>query len=455
MTTLTLVRRRVVRPPGPPYSSLGSIRAMRRLRPTGFFDAVHQDHPRLAYVRFGSEHAYLLFEPDLVRRLLVDAGRSTTKGRGLQRAKELLGEGLLTSEDAFHQRQRRLIQPAFHADRVAAYAEVMCAEARDLSDAWRHGACVDMSTEMSTLTLRIVGRALFGTDLRAEDVALVSHALGTFLARFELLMMPAAAVLGRIPTRRNLRLRAARAHLDALVYRLIAEHRAAGDTGDLLSMLLAASEDGDGMSDRQIRDEALTLLLAGHETTANALTWAWLLLGGDRDVSLRLHREVDALGRPPTYNDLDALPFTRAVIAESMRLYPPAWVIGRRTTEPLELDGYTVPAGALVVASQWVLHRDPRWWQAATAFLPERWIRADGRFDDTAPGAPRGAYFPFGAGRRVCIGESFAWTEAVLVLATLAQGWSADLLPETTMDTRPVITLRPAGGAPLRLRYRR
>jgi len=450
MTVVALGRYRVVRPPGPHYSMLGSIRAIRQLQPNGFFDAVRRDHPRIAYVRFGSEHAYLFFEPDLVRTLLVDAGRATTKGRALQRSKELLGEGLLTSEGELHRRQRHLVQPAFHAARIANYAEIMCEEARLLSGAWRHGACVDMGPEMSRLTLRIVGRALFGTELREDDIATVSHALGTFLARFRLLMLPGAAVIGRIPTRGNLRLRRARADLDALIYRLIAEHRASGDTGDLLSMLLLTGE----MSDKQVRDEALTLMLAGHETTANALTWAWLLLTGDRANASRLHREVDALSGPPEPGDLDALPFTKAVIAESMRLYPPAWALGRRTTEPLTVDEYTIPAGALVTTSQWVLHRDDRWWGDATVFRPGRWINADGRFDETAPGAPRGAYFPFAAGRRVCVGESFAWTEAVLVLATLAQNWAATALPETSMETRPAVTLRPAGGAPLRLRYR-
>jgi len=497
---MTLGRQRVARPPGPQYSSLGSIRAMRRLRPNGFFDEIHRDHPRLAYVRLGSEHAYLLFEPDLVRTLLVDAGRSTAKGRGLERSKELLGEGLLTSEGDHHRRQRRLVQPAFHATRIAGYAEVMCEEARLVSDGWRHGACVDMATEMSRLTLRIVGRALFGTELRDADIAVVSHSLSTFLSRFQLLMVPGGALIGRLPTPANRRLRAARDRLDELVYRMIAEHRTSGDTGDLLSMLLLAGSSDDassdevagaggdvgsggsrpqaaaggsgGMSDQQIRDEALTLLLAGHETTANTLTWSWLLLAGDRVNSSRLHREVDALGRPPTLADLAALPFTRAVIAESMRLYPPAWAVGRRALEPLTIDGYTVPAGSLLATSQWVVHRDPRWWGDATEFRPGRWINADGRFDDTAPGAPRGAYFPFGAGRRVCVGESFAWTEAVLVLATLAQSWGVTVQPDMSehaeaagppdeagpplaaMETLAAVTLRPAGRAPLRLRYR-
>jgi cytochrome P450 len=434
---------------------------MRRLTPPGFFEAVHRVHPRLAYVRFGSEHAYFLFEPDLVRALLVDAGRSTTKGRGLQRSKELLGEGLLTSEGALHRRQRRLIQPAFHTDRVAGYAAIMCEEARLLSGGWRPNAAVSMSAEMSQLTMRIVGRSLFGTELTAADIDTVARALRAFLANFELLLVPAAALLGRLPTKKNRKMAQARADLDALMYRMIAEHRAAGDSGDLLSTLILVRDaeqpgaSGDGMSDRQVRDEALTLLLAGHETTANALTWSWLLLDAHRPAAARLHGEVDLLGRPPEPTDLDALPFTRAVIAESMRLYPPAWVIGRRATEPIEVDEYTIPPGSLIATSQWIVHRDSRWWEDAAEFRPERWMTADGRFDEAAPGAPRGAYFPFGAGRRVCAGESFAWTEAVLVLATLAQVWAPAALPETDMGIRAAVTLRPHNGAPLRLGYRR
>ncbi len=447
---MTTVSARHSRPPGPTYSAFGSMRAVRRLGPTGFFDSIRREHPRLAYVRFGNEHAYLVFEPDLIRELLVDHGRATRKGRGLERSRELLGEGLLTSEGELHKHQRRLVQPAFHAQRIATYAEVMCDEARGVSNGWRHGAYVDMSTEMSRLTLRIVGRSLFGTDLAPADLDTVSRALGAFLARFELLMIPAASLLGRIPTPANLRLRAARADLDTLMYRLIAEHRRSGDTGDLMSMLLLA--DGGSMPDKLVRDEALTILLAGHETTANALTWAWLLLAQDRAASARLHREVDALDRAPGLGDVEALPYTRAVVAESMRLYPPAWAIGRRAAEPLTLDGYDVPAGSLLAASQWVTHRDERWWDGAAEFRPDRWISGDGTFNDPSP---RGAYLPFGAGRRVCIGESFAWTEAVLVLATLAQDWAATAVPETSMATRAAVTLRPANGAPLRLRHRR
>jgi cytochrome P450 len=307
---------------------------------------------------------------------------------------------------------------------------------------------------MSELTLGIVGKSLFGTELSAADMALVSDALDEFMANFERLMVPGAALLRRLPSARNRRMASSRAALDSLVYRMITEHRTAGDTGDVLSMLLMARDENDQpMPDQQIRDEALTLLLAGHETTANALTWSWLLLDAEPDAAKALHTEVDTLGRAPVPGD--SLPYTRAVIAESMRLYPPAWLVGRRATEPITIDGYRIPAGSLIATSQWILHRDPRWWgEDAAAFRPSRWLAADGSFDDTAPGMPRGAYFPFGAGRRVCAGESFAWTEGELVLATLARGWAPSALPGTTFATTPAVTLRPATGARMHLHSR-
>jgi cytochrome P450 len=220
-------------------------------------------------------------------------------------------------------------------------------------------------------------------------------------------------------------------------------------------MLLAAQDDdGSAMPDAQIRDEVLTLLLAGHETTANALAWAWLLLDQHPAAAARLHAEIDPLPAAPTYDDLGRLPWTNAVVAETMRLYPPAWIVGRRLLADVPLAGWTVPARSLCVASQWITHRDPRWWSDPLTFRPERWLDAAGRYDEAAPGQPRGAYFPFGLGRRVCIGESFAWTEAVLVLATLARHWAPALVPGHPVDIRPAITLRPAHGLRMTLRAR-
>jgi cytochrome P450 len=442
--------RRIPRPPGPHFGLLESLRRMRERQLTGLLDDIRADHPRMTYVRLGDEHLYLLFEPDLARALFADLGRVTTKGRGLERAKEILGQGLLTSEGEFHRAQRRLVQPAFHGERIAGYAQIMRDEAAATSAAWEDGRQVLMTEEMGALALRIVGRSLFGSEMSAEDIHRVSTAVNTLFGSFTRLMMPWTFLLNRLPTRRNLGLLRARNNLDALVYRMIAEHRANGDNGDLLSMLLLArDENGRPMSDRQVRDEVLTVLLAGHETTAMALSWTWLLLARNPGAAARLHDEVDAAP-----DDYRALPYTRAVVAESMRHFPPAWIIGRRVVADVELDGWQIPAGTLVTTSPWVLHRDDRWWGDASAFRPERWLDADRAFDEAAPGQPRGAYFPFGAGRRVCIGESFAWTEAVLALATLARSWAPELLPGTTDAVHPAITLRPADRTPMVLRRR-
>jgi cytochrome P450 len=408
----------------------------------------------LAHFRLGWEHAYLLGTPELIRELFLRQGRATAKGRGLEQARAVLGQGLLTSEGDLHRRQRRLIQPAFHETRIRRYAEQMRSAAESAAGGWRDGAVHDVATEMAALTLRIVGRTLFDADLTADSTR-VAGALTAFLSGTQRAMLPGGPLLNRLPLPSSRRLAAAGAELDAVVYRLIAEHRAAGDRGDVLSMLLAArDDDGSAMPDRQVRDEVLTLMLAGHETTANALAWAWLLLDRHPAAAARLHAEVDVLPAAPAYDDLDRLPWTHAVIAETMRLYPPAWVVGRRLLADVSLAGWTVPARSICVASQWITHRDPRWWPDALSFQPERWLDATGQYHETAPGQPRGAYFPFGLGRRVCIGESFAWTEAVLVLATLARHWAPTLLPDHPVDIRPAVTLRPAHGLRMTLHSR-
>ena len=381
-----------------------------------------------------------------MRELFGPLGRVGRKGRGLEQTRVLLGDGLLTSEGDLHRRQRRLIQPAFHATRIDAYARIMRTAAAELPEraGWADGTVRDMAPDMAALTLRIVGQTLFAADL-TDDSTAVSAALAELLGRFQRVMLPGGALLNRLPLPSTRVLMSAIAELDTVVGRLIAEQRAGlGDDGTVLAMLLhARDEDGRPMPDRLVRDEVLTLMLAGHETTANALDWTWLLLDRNRAAADRLHTELDAAPANPR---LSELPYTHAVIAESMRLYPPAWVIGRRMTADVTLAGWSIPAGSLVLASQWVVQRDARWWPDAHAFTPERWLTADGRYDEAAPGQPRGAYFPFGMGRRVCIGESFAWTEAVLALAALARDWAPTLVPGHPIALRPAVTLRPMHG---------
>lgn len=431
--------------------------ATRRRSPTDFFTEIARAHPRLAHVRIGAEHYYFLTHPDVIREVYVTNGRFTVKGRALQRSKVLLGDGLLTAEGDHWRRQRRLVQPAFHRDRVRGYADDMvAATVAHTAQHWSDGRRVDLVTELSTLTLTIVGRALFGADL-SGDSGTVGAALAEMMAGSRRRVLPGGQLLDRLPLPVNARIESSIAGLDAVVQRLVDEHRATGDTGDVLSTLLAArDDDGTAMSDRQVRDEVMTLLLAGHETTAMGLSWTFWLLSRNPQQTASLQQELDATlaGRPPTFDDLSRLPLTTATFAEALRLYPPAWTLGRRLTADLRVDGWTLPAGSLAVASQWVLHRDPRFWTRPLAFEPARWLDADGRFDEAAPGQPRGAWFPFGLGQRVCVGEPFAWAEGALVLATLAQRWVPDIDAGCPAVPEPSVTLRPRGGLPTTLRAR-
>ncbi len=424
----------------------------------GFVSRAARDHGDVVQWRLGAERFALLSHPDDVRDVLVTHGRLFRKGRGLERAKLLLGEGLLTSEGAFHLRQRRLAQPAFHRERVARYGATMTRYAERTRDRWRAGETLDVSQEMMRLTLAVVGKTLFDADVEQEAPEIGQALTGAF-ASFGFAVLPFGELLQRVsflpPVRR---FNQARARLDATIYRVIAEHRASGrDRGDLLSMLIAAQDEpnadgqaGDGrMTDLQLRDEAMTIFLAGHETTANALTWSWYLLSRHPDAEARLHAELSTAlgGRAPTAADLPRLPYTRMVLAESMRLYPPAWVIGRRNVEPYTVRGETLPARTVVLLSPFVVHRDPRWWPEPEAFRPERWAAE-------APERPKFAYFPFGAGTRVCIGEQFAWMEGTLLLATLAQRWRLRLVPGHPVEPQAIITLRPRHGMKMRVEAR-
>jgi cytochrome P450 len=419
---------------------LGHLPAF-RAKPIRFLMKMAREYGDLPHFRLGSFRVYLLNHPDLVREVLVTKQSNFIKSRALQRSRVLLGEGLLTSEGDFHKRQRRLVQPAFHRDRLAAYAAVMSDYASRTRDRWAHGSTLDVASEMARLTLAVVGKTLFSADVESE-ASEIGEALTTVLRMFNLLMMPFSEYLEKLPLPSMRRFEKARARLDATIYGLIEERRASGkDQGDLLSMLLLAQDEeghSGGMSDQQVRDEALTLFLAGHETTANALTWTWYLLSQNPESEGRLHEELDAVlaGRAAQASDLPALRYTEMVLAEAMRLYPPAWAIGRMSLEPFELGGMPIGAGSIFIASPYVTHRDPRWFPNPERFEPERWT------PEAREARPKFSYFPFGGGARVCIGERFAWMEGVLVLATLAQKWKLRLAPGQKVDTLPLITLR-------------
>ncbi|HEX8501377.1 MAG TPA: cytochrome P450 [Pyrinomonadaceae bacterium] len=415
-----------------------------------------REYGDVARFKAGPQSVYLLSHPEHVRDLLVTNNARFKKGRALQRAKRLLGEGLLTSEGEFHRRQRRLAQPAFHRQRVSAYGRVMVEYAERTSARWRDGEELDVSEEMMRLTLAAVGKTLFDAEVES-DADEVGAALTEVMNLFGYLMLPFSELLEKLPLPPRRRFLRARARLDAVIYRIIEERRrTGGDRGDLLSTLLdAVDEEGDrtGMTDEQLRDEVMTIFLAGHETTANALTWAWYLLAQNPGAEARLHAELDAVlagGRIPAPEDVPALRYTEMVVAETMRLYPPAWALGRLALEDHEVGGYLIPRGSLVLVSQYVVHRDPRFWPDPERFDPERWT------PEAKAARPQFAYFPFGGGPRRCIGEGFAWTEAVLMLASLARRWRARLVPGRRVETQPRITLRPgASGVPMRIEERK
>jgi cytochrome P450 len=445
----------VLEAPGPKTLWPGGQMLAFRRDPLDFLARLAREHGDVARFRIGPQRAFLLSHPDLVRDLLVTHQERFRKGRALQRARRLLGQGLLTSEGEFHRRQRRLAQPAFHRQRINSYAATMVEYAERASARWQDGRTLDIAQEMMRLTLAVVGKTLFDADVESEADE-VGEALTEVMELFGYLMLPYSELLEHLPLPASRRFRRARARLDSVIYRIIEDRRrAVGDRGDLLSMLLlAVDEEGDrtGMTNEQLRDEVMTLFLAGHETTANLLSWAWFLLARHPEAERRLHEELDGVlagGRAPSADDMAALRYTEMVVAETMRLYPPAWTLGRLAVADHEAAGYHIPRGSLVLASQYVCHRDPRYFPDPERFDPERFT------PEAKASRPQFAYFPFGGGVRRCIGEGFAWTEATLILAALARRWRIRLLPGRHVETQPRITLRPGkGGVPVRLERR-
>jgi cytochrome P450 len=434
-------------PPGPTSKSwAGAFKDYSR-DPLGYLPWLAREYGDIVTMRYFRFRVYFVSHPDYIEQVLVTHNRKLIKGRILRKNKRLFGNGLLTAEGDFWLRQRRLAQPAFHRGRVASYADTMVRFTERLVAEWKGGEERDIHEEMMRLTLQIVGKTLFDADVdrEAQQVGAALRSLMELNSDFSKMILTPSW----LPTLRNIRAGLAIRRLDKIIFRIIAERRASGrDTGDLLSMLLhAQDEDGSRMNDQQLRDEVITLFLAGHETTANALAWTWLLLSQNPQAEARLHRELQEVlgGRAPRIEDLASLPYAAHVITESMRLYPPAWGMARLATEELEVGGYTIPKGCGVSLSQWVVHRDPRWFDAPEEFRPERWE------GDLAKRLPRFAYFPFGGGPRQCIGNNFATMEATLLLASIAQRFRIRVLPEHPVVPMPTITLRPRYGIRVRL----
>ncbi|MFL5582127.1 MAG: cytochrome P450 [Gemmatimonadaceae bacterium] len=462
MSATAAAARRTPLPPGPRGRWPGQLPWQLVWRPLELLPRLAREYGDVSSIgTVRGTPIVFLAHPDDVRDVLVTNQKQFAKGRGIERTKLLLGEGLLTSEGPFHRRQRRLAQPAFHRDRIAAYGDVMGAYASQRTEAWRPGAAIDVHREMMALTLAIAGKTLFDADVESEARE-IGEALTVALESFHFALLPFSEYLEKVrflpPVRR---FAGARARLDETVYRLIADRRrdvAAGrDRGDLLTMLVTARDtegDGGGMSDLQLRDEAMTILLAGHETTANALTWTLYLLARNPEAEARLHAEIDAAaaeaaGRPFGAADLPRLTYARMVLAESMRLFPPAWAVSRRALGEYPVGDYVLPENSLVLVSQYVTHRDARWWPNPERFDPERWL------PERAAERPKFAYFPFGGGTRICVGEPFAWMEGTLVLAELARRWRLRLAPGYEVEPQPLVTLRPRRGMPMVVEARR
>lgn len=404
--------------------------------------------------------AYLVNHPDLIQEVLVTQHRRVGRGRFSDTLKFLLGEGLITSEGAFHLRQRRLMQPHFHNRRIAAYGETMIQYTQRHQQGWSHGIEVDMAEEMRALTLHIVVKTLFDLDLPSE-VYRIGRAFDISNHYLIIRQRQPHAIrhaFHRLPLPLTRRFRRELAFLDRTVEDLITQRRQADCEGDDLLSLLVQTRDDEAddpderaMDDRQIRDETITLFAAGHETTALSLTWTLYLLATHPEWQSRWHAEVDeVLGdRPVTLSDLPRLTVTEQLLTESMRLYPPLWTTGRMAFESFELGGYTIPAGAVLAAPQIIMHRDPRWFEEPEAFRPDRWT------PDFRKALPPYAYYPFGGGPRRCIGDSFAWMEAQIVLATLGQSWELQHVPRYPVELEPLVSLRPKRGMPIALKHRR
>jgi cytochrome P450 len=428
--------------------------AFRRLRPANpilLFQHLAQEYGDIAHYKIGWNHIVFLNHPDYIREVLVVQNDNFIKERTVQRTKMLLGEGMITSEGAQHRAQRQVAQPAFHRQRIPEYADMIVREAACLSDRWRDGEQRDIAIDMMQLTLNVVAQTLFATDLNqqsdrqsSEEVEELASAINRIMGLYNfLVMLPAAEWLVHMRPPGLAAFVRARKRIDAVVYRMIAAHRQRGSkSGSLLDLMLAASPDRSPASEQSLRDQVITIFLAGYETVANALSWTWYLLSQNPECERRFHQEIDRelQGRPPAFDNVPRLHYVEMVLAESMRLYPPAWAMGRYARHDFQLGDFFLPAKTTVLMSQFITHRDARFFPDPQRFEPERFT------PEARSRRTKLTYFPFGAGARQCIGESFAWMEGIVLLATLAQKWKLKLVPGHRVEPEPLITLRPKYG---------
>jgi cytochrome P450 len=444
------------RPPGPKGLPVLGVSLEMRRDTLNCLTRIAKEYGDVAHIPLLLQTRILINNPDLIEDVLVRQPQKFDKGPGIKgAATRLLGEGLLTSEGELWRRQRRLAQPAFHRQRIAEYGQTMIAQAQEHIRNWRAGEVRDLAAEMMALTLIIAVKTLFGTEF-TDQASRVGSAV-TLLMRYQIKRLRSPIKLStKWPFPSNRRADRAYEYLDSLIYGIIDKRRkkrAAGqpESDDLLSLLMnAMDDDGSRMSSKQLRDEVMTLFIAGHETTAVTLGWTWHLLAQHPAVEHRLYEELHSVlgGRAPAPDDLPRLRYLDAVIREVLRLYPAAYVIQRTSVEPFELGGYSFPANTTLIMSQWILHHDPRYFDAPEEFRPERWL------DGLADRLPPYAYFPFGGGPRRCIGQAFAMMEAVLVIATLMQRFRFVEPKGKQVAPEPLITLRAHRGIPMTLQDR-
>jgi cytochrome P450 len=460
-------------PPGPTHKMPGKLLRQFIHDPINTLSNIAREYDDISYFKLGREHVYLINNPDYIEKVLIYDHRNFKKGKRLQTAKAVLGEGLVTSEGDLHNRQRRLIQPIFHPKQIVSYSNTMTDYATRMTDRWKDGDIVDVSEEMMRLTLGIICKSVLNYDIESE-ARQVGKALTTVRKYSKRLQSPIGHVLDKIPVLPAVKgAREAKKELDSLMYQMIADRRRrkkeqdynnngkSHDEDDLLSRLMQAQDSNspnsnqEQMSDKQVRDEVMTIFIAGHETTANALTWTFYLLSQNRNVETKLHDEINSVlgdgssnnvgNRIPTADDIPKLQYTEKVLRESMRLYPPVWTIGRHVENDYSIGEYTIPAGSSILMSQYVMHHNPRYYEEPERFNPDRWT------EEFKSHLPRFTYFPFGGGIRGCIGEPFAWIEGILIIATIAQKWTMRTLPSQRIGLDPAITLRPKYGMKMKL----
>jgi cytochrome P450 len=440
----------------------------------------------ISHFKFGKNHIYLINNPDYIKDVLVNYENNFIKSRGLQLAKRILGEGLLTSEGEIHRRQRQLIQPIFHPDEIPNYANIMTDYTLGISSQWYDQAIIDIHKEFMHLALAIVIKIFFSVSIEESEIKEIDQYVTTIIEHFNRARMPFAGIIEKVPLPSNIQFYQAKKHLDEIIYRIIDSH-VNNDSGnndynqqqngshlhkDLISLLLQGQADGyfstsknnedvnkrnkekvhnnitSNNNRQQLRDNVMTIFLAGHETVANALTWTFYLLSQNPKEEKMLHEELDSVlhdDNAATAKDISKLEYTQRVFAESMRIYPPAWAIGRQAIEDCKIGGYVIPAGSSILMSQYLMHHDRRYFPEPERFDPERWNPQE------KAKRPRFSYFPFGGGVRSCIGETFAWMEGILVIATIARRWKIRVMPEYPIVLQPLVTLRPKHGIQMKL----